>query len=158
MPRTEKSKSLSGIFSMPGGAEEIFGEVAFDAGEAEDGFGIVGRRWIPEAPEIFEHGVAAAVEEGVLKAVGFVAGEAVGDVDHVARLEPAGFADHRGEGVGAFFPVNPFVQARGAQGVGFMGISELGSKGRRWPGGGGGGGKIGREDSEGGELVPVGAV
>src|ERR1700675_649587 len=63
-----------GCVRLPIGADEICGEGALDAGEAEDGFGIAGIYRVPEAPEIFEHGVAAAVEEGVLKAVGFIAG------------------------------------------------------------------------------------
>jgi len=55
---------------LPVRADEIFREGALDAGEAEDGFGIARIHGIPKAPEIFERGVTAAIEEGVLEAVG----------------------------------------------------------------------------------------
>src|SRR6202163_234587 len=95
-------------------ADEIIREGAFDAGEAKDGFGVVRGHGVPETPEIFEDGVTFAVEESVLQAVGFVAGEAVGDVDHVARFEPARLADHRSEGIRNIFPGDPVVPAEGA--------------------------------------------
>src|ERR1700692_1715612 len=53
-----------GHMRLPIGADEIFGEGAFDAGEAENGFGVAGIHGLPEAPEIFERGGTSSAAEG----------------------------------------------------------------------------------------------
>jgi len=142
---------------LPIGADEIGGEGAFDAGEAENGFGIAGIHGIPEAPEIFERGVTFAVEEGVLEAVGFIAGKAIGDVDHVARLEPARFADHRSERVGDVFPGDPVVPAESAPSDGFVANFELRFESHAVSGGDGSGAEVGGNAFESVEVDAVGA-
>jgi len=64
--------------------------------------------------------VALSVEEGVLEAVGFVAGEAVGDVDGVAGLKPLVFADHGNERIARAFPCDPIVPTEIGPSEGFV--------------------------------------
>src|SRR5437899_11696560 len=85
----------------------------------------MGRGAIPKSPEIFERGVYLSVKEGVLQAVGLVASKAVGDIHHVAWLQPLALAYHRYEWIFLAFPGNPVVPADVAPSERFVANFEL---------------------------------
>src|SRR6202042_3244927 len=60
---------------FPVRTDQVIGHDALDAGEPQQGFGILRSVFIPEAPEVFEGRISLAVEKGVLQAVGLVARE-----------------------------------------------------------------------------------
>src|ERR1700676_3710468 len=93
----------------------------------------------------------------MLQAVGFVAGEAVGDVDHVARFEPARLADHGSEGIRNIFPGDPVVPAEGAAAERVITNLELRFKSQRVAGSHGSILEIGGCGFEGVEVDAVGA-
>src|ERR1035437_7746170 len=66
---------------------------------------------VPETPEIFQGGIALAVEKGVLQTIGLVASETVRNTDGVARLHPLVLVDHRNEWILLPFPGHPVVPA-----------------------------------------------
>ena len=142
---------------FPVRADEIRGKCVFDTRKSQHGFGVVGRHRIPEAPEIFECGVAFPIEEGVLQTIGFVAREAVRHVDHMARFEPPRLADHGREGIRHVFPGDPVVPAKRAPGERFVANLELRFEGEAMSSGDGGSAKIGGNAFQRVEVDAVGA-
>ena len=82
---------VSGIERLPIGSDQEGRYSAFDSRYAASRFRIAGRDSVPDSPNIFPTLPANSVEEGKLQIAGFVAIPAIGDVDHVAGLEPLVF-------------------------------------------------------------------
>src|SRR5579864_33675 len=108
-PAGENARLQSRRVRLPSRASEIVGHRPLDASETENGFGITRGGLVPESPEVFECGIALPVKESVLQTVGLVAGESVGDVYHVPRLQPFGTTHHGNERVRLAFPCHPVI-------------------------------------------------
>src|SRR5438093_828208 len=118
---------------LPSGAAQVLGHRPLDLGQAEDRFRVMWGHAVPKSPEIFERGVTLSVKESVLQTVSFVAGKAVGNVHHVARLKPFTLAHHRHKGILLAFPCNPVVPTDVGPSERFVANFELRLQGERMP-------------------------
>src|SRR5581483_9583537 len=96
---------------FPVRAAKACGHRALYAGEAKNCLGVMRSISVPEAPEILECCVSLAIEESMLQAVGFVAGETVRHIDRVAGLQPFVLANHGNKRIRLAFPRDPIIPA-----------------------------------------------
>src|SRR5439155_11155467 len=101
---------------LPARAREEIRERPFDPGNSTERLGIAVVHAVPDSPDVLPAFVTDAVKKSVLEVVGLVAGPAVADVHHVARLEPFVLADH---GNKRKFPVAPSQIVPGQRFVGW---------------------------------------
>src|ERR1700678_797654 len=94
---SENAEATGRVIGLPAWAGKKGCYAALYRGHSSRRFSVPLRYAVPDAPNILPAFPAHSVEKGKLKVIGFVAGPAMRDIDHVPGLQPLVFIDLAGK-------------------------------------------------------------